>query len=116
MGKIENVEMRQPTPGPGLPRSPKEALHANPTEVLVVGKYTTKRSAREAAGRVNLGARAEWPNHTYYAAWGFNDDKNQWEMWVGLRSHMPEGWRKFVEGYPKRRGAALSSKDSPTDQ
>lgn len=104
MARVKDVRLRKPTPGPDHPGSPKEMLHANPTEVLVIGDYSTKHSAREAAGRVNLGQRAEWPCDVYYAAWGFNDDTNRWELWVGLRSHMPEGWRKFVDGRPAARG------------
>lgn len=116
----------------------KLALAANPTQTVVDGEYFTERSAKLAADRVNADDRAAWPRDTYYGVWGFDPDatgekfvlnkengvrervvvKGMWQLQVGLRSHLPEMWRRKVNGPGSRRrraAAALAASDESED-
>lgn len=74
--------------------------------------------AENAAYLLNCGDRKKWPADTYWGSWGPEVDEEgnptgRFELRVGLKEHMPEGWRKTVEtaGSRRRRRASKVQTD-----
>lgn len=128
MARVHDVQLREVPAGPEEYATKKEALEARPQEVVVDAYFGTQRSVEEAANRVNGNRRAEWPSRRYYAAWKFNpeatgavgksdkasSEPGRWELLIGIRDYMPEGWRKVVESATtrKRRSRRTTAEDS----
>lgn len=74
MARIRGVFLREPPKGPGT--SKKAALAANPTKLVADAAFPKDReeSVKNAAFRVNSGARGEWPPGQYFAIWEFASD------------------------------------------
>ena len=100
--------------------SQKQALELAPDSLVVDNSYNREtaeaslRSVKSAAYQVNVGQRKAWPKDKYYAIWRQNpDNPNVYQLLIGLRENIKEGWADIVNRAGSRRKP--SEEASPED-
>lgn len=75
----------------------KGLLSENPTQVAAVYTVPSKIGAIRKAQSINLGLDSQWPSDTYWAGID-TTNKGETEVFIGIRTHIPDEWVKFVTG------------------
>jgi hypothetical protein len=73
-------------------------LSETPQKAAIAFWFETKDEAVDYAQKINLGLNDLFDPTVYWAGPDREDEEGMFPMFIGLRSHMPESWRKFVTG------------------
>jgi len=80
------------------PQRQIEAIRRDPKKIVTIYRCASMNGAIREAQKINLGLESLFDSSTFWAGYLRDEKARDYVVVLGLRSHLPEGWRKFVTG------------------